>query len=212
MTSMTRLPPTLGWGRLALLCIATAWLGGAIGFVLGDRDPAPGAESADVGYLQDMITHHEQALQMAELELVNGESPDVQIFAREILLFQSYEIGLMEARLRDWGYLREDRSDLAMAWMGMGMPVESMPGLASDEQMAALRGADGAEADRLFLELMATHHLGGVDMGLAAAERAGDQWVADLASRQARNQIIEINEFIVASDSTGLGAQIEPYE
>ncbi len=208
----TSSPPNLGWRRLTVLAIALLWVGGAIGFVVGTRDSDPGPETADVGYLQDMITHHEQAINMAFWELVNGQDPSVQVFAREILQFQSYEIGLMEARLREWGYLRENRSDSAMAWMGMAMPVESMPGLATDEQMTELREAQGSEADRLFLELMAAHHRGGADMGTAAAERASDQWVVDLAARQARNQIIEINEFILTSDRLGLEAAIEPYE
>lgn len=205
-------PPTLGWGRLTVLALALLWLGGAIGFVVGVRDSAPGPETADVGYLQDMISHHEQALEMSLLELSRSREPGVQVFAREILQFQSYEVGLMEARLREWGYLRENRSDSAMAWMGMATPVADMPGLATEDQMSRLRDAQGTEADRLFLELMATHHRGGADMGLAAAERASDEWVAELAARQARNQIIEINELILASDRLGLEADIEPYD
>lgn len=205
-------PPTLGWGRLTVLALALLWLGGAIGFVVGVRDSAPGPETADVGYLQDMISHHEQALEMSLLELSRSREPGVQVFAREILQFQSYEVGLMEARLREWGYLRENRPDSAMAWMGMATPVADMPGLATEDQMSRLRDAQGTEADRLFLELMATHHRGGADMGLAAAERASDEWVAELAARQARNQIIEINELILASDRLGLEADIEPYD
>ena len=51
-----------------------------------------------------------------------------------------------------------------MAWMGMPVPLDQMPGLATDEQMKQLRDASGAESDKLFLELMAAHHRGGVHM------------------------------------------------
>jgi len=202
----------LGWAQLVVLGTALLSLGGALGFALPSLFWTPGEESADVGYLQDMITHHEQALAMAQYELTNGERSEVQVFAREILLQQSYEIGLMEAKLREWGYRREDRSAMAMAWMGTGMPVGSMPGLATDDQMDALRDATGIEADRLFFELMAAHHRGGADMGRAGADRASDAWVRDLAERQARNQIIEINEFILTAERIDLEVNIEPYD
>ncbi len=204
--------PRLGWVRLLVLALALLCFGGALGFSVPSLFGNPGEDSADVGYLQDMITHHEQALVMAQYQLTYGERSEVKIFAREILERQSYEIGLMEAKLREWGYRREDRPPTAMAWMGMGMPVESMPGLASEDQMDALRQATGAEADRLFLELMATHHRGGADMGRAGAERATDDWVKYLADLQARNQIIEINEFIVTAEWIDLDVNIEPYE
>lgn len=200
-----------GLGRFLALGAALLWLGFGIGYFVANAGSVPDENSADVGYLQDMITHHEQALTMAQYGLANGQSTEVMTFAREILLFQSYEIGLMENKLNSWGYSRQNRPETAMAWMGMGMPVESMPGLATDEQIDALATAEGLESDVMFLELMAAHHRGGADMGLAAADRADDQWVVDLSRRQARNQIIEINEFILAGERAGLPIAIEPY-
>ena len=204
--------PQISWIQLIVLGLAVLWLGGVLGFGFTSWAGRPGADSAEVGYLQDMITHHEQALAMANYELANGELPEVQIFAREILLQQSYEIGVMEAKLREWGYLRSERPATAMGWMGMGMPVDSMPGLATEAQMETLRDARGIEADRLFFELMAAHHRGGVDMGRAGAERASDDWVQELAGRQANNQVIEINEFILTAERVDLDVDIEPYE
>ncbi len=97
-----------------------------------------------------------------------------------------------------------------MEWMGMGMTVGWMPGMASDTDLAALRAATGDEADRLFLELMAEHHRGGVSMGLAAVERADDERVVELAARQANNQRVEVNEFIATAERIGLEVEIEP--
>ena len=160
-----------GLGRLLAIGAALVWLGFGLGYFVANAGSVPDENSADVGYLQDMITHHEQALTMAQYGLANGDSSEVKTFAREILLFQSYEIGLMENKLNSWGFSRQNRSETAMAWMGMGMPVESMPGLATDDQMNALALAEGLESDVIFLELMAAHHRGGADMGLAAADR-----------------------------------------
>lgn len=70
--------------RLVLLTMP--WLGGALGYVVATWERSRSEAYADVGYLQDMISHHEQALEMSNLELVNGSSPEVQIFAREDLV------------------------------------------------------------------------------------------------------------------------------
>ena len=90
-----------------------------------------------------MISHHEQALQMAAVELASGSDPTIRSFAREITQFQSYEIGLMRQQLADWGIEPGDRPDTAMGWMGDPVPVDEMPGLATEEQMDALRQLGG---------------------------------------------------------------------
>lgn len=204
--------PRLSWVQSAVLGLALIGLGALIGAVVQNLDSAKGETDPDVGFLHDMIDHHGQALEMSNIALTNGSSPEIETFAREILLFQSYEIGLMTSWLEDAGHAPTDRSELAMEWMGMGMPVGSMPGMASDPDLASLREATGDEADRLFLELMAEHHRGGVRMGLAAVDRADDGRVVALAGRQARNQRIEVNEFIATADRIGLDVAIEPIE
>jgi uncharacterized protein (DUF305 family) len=91
---------------------------------------------------------------------------------------------------------RADRT--TMAWMGMPTPLRQMPGMATPEQVEALRDAKGAEADRLFLELMTQHHLGGAHMSEFAAAEAADPKVRELAQRMATNQRIEVNEYQLA--------------
>lgn len=195
------------WLGLAGLILAFAFLGGAVTYFVGERgDSPPGASSADVGFLQDMITHHEQALTLSLSQVENGTatSGGARIFAKEILQQQSWEIGLMQRQLGIWGYRREDRPAMVMEWMGMATPADEMPGLASDAELAALREASGEQADALFIALMQDHHRGGVAMAEAAAERASDPWVRELAERMARNQAIEINEMEAARGRTGL--------
>ena len=173
----------------AAMAAALLFLAGAFGYFVGARDGGtPGANSVDVRFLQDMISHHEQAIEMASIEIVEGVEPGVQVFAREIVLFQSYEIGLMDRQLADWGNRRESRSGTAMEWMDMSVPVEQVPGLASDAEMDALSEFTARDVDALFVKLMQDHHAGGVHMAVYAVEHASDPFVRELAARMARNQ------------------------
>jgi uncharacterized protein (DUF305 family) len=202
-------PRGLSWAKVAVLAAALAFLGFAVGLVV-TRDRPPSADSADVGFLQDMLTHHDQALGVATLTVAYGEDPTVRSFAREVLTSQSFEIGVMTQMLANWGYTRDERSDEAMAWMDMAVPVEQMPGLLTDEQLAEIRAARGAELDALFLERMAEHHRGGLHMAQAGAERAEDDDVAELAARIGRNQAGEINEYRLTAQDLGLPIDIPP--
>lgn len=197
------------WVKALVLAAATAFLGVAIG-VFVSRDVPPAADSVDVGFYQDMLTHHEQALGVATLELAYGEDAVVRSYAREVLLFQAQEIGVMRQTLTDWGYDPDERPDQAMAWMGMAVPSEEMPGLLSDEQLAEMDEARGADADRLFLELMAEHHRGGLHMAEEASTEADDEGVRRLAEIMARGQAQEIVEYRQHAESAGIDVDIPP--
>ncbi len=188
-------PPAPTRRQLVFLVVALLYLAGSVGYVLGSRSPGhPGKGSVDVGFLYDMITHHEQAIAMSTVELGSGADSGTKVFAREILTLQAYEIGLMDQQLANWGHAAERPGATAMEWMGMPVEAENMPGMASDAELAALREARGADADALFIPLMQDHHRGGVHMAEYAAENADSEFVRTLADRMARNQRIEINE------------------
>jgi uncharacterized protein (DUF305 family) len=204
----------LTWGKVAVLGLALAFLGFAVGMFVSRDDP-PAADSVDVGFLQDMSTHHDQGIGVARLAAAYAEDETVRSYAREILTAQSYELGLMTQQLAEWGYTRDDRSDEAMAWMGMPVPVDQMPGLLDDEQLAQIDAARGAEMDALFLELMAEHHRGGLHMAQEAASTADDEWVRELAARIEHAQAGEINEYRQTARDLGLdldiaGADVPP--
>ena len=193
------------WLQLVAGVAAMLFLGGSIAyFAVSTADRPPAKSSVDVGFLYDMIAHHEQALQMANAEIVNGTTPSIQVFAREILLFQAYEIGLMDRKLDEWGYQRENPPQLAMTWMGMPVAHDDMPGMASAEEMDRLSEATGTDTDALFIALMKDHHAGGVHMAEYAAEHADDPFVRDLAARMARNQGVEIGELDAARERARL--------
>jgi uncharacterized protein (DUF305 family) len=201
--------PGLSWPKVAVVGLAMAFLGFAVA-VVATQDRAPAADSVDVGFIQDMLTHHDQAIQMARVTLAYGEDPVVNSYAQDVLADQSYETGVMTRMLGEWGYTRDDRSDEAMAWMGMAVPVAQMPGLLSDEEMAELKAALGRDVDRLFLERMAEHHRGGIHMAEAAAGTAGSSDVRELAQRMAHNQAGEIDEYRQTDIANGYGIGIEP--
>jgi len=192
--------------------LALLFLAGAAGFFLGARADHPDRSSVSVGFLYDMITHHEQAIQMSNVELSLGETSEVAPFAREILLFQSYEIGLMEQKLDEWGYERSDRPATAMGWMpGNAVPPEAMAGMASEDELDALADGSGREVDALFVPLMQDHHRGGLHMAAYAAENAEDRWVRELAARMFQNQRTEVAELERARERANLSKEPAPY-
>jgi uncharacterized protein (DUF305 family) len=200
-------PGGLSWAKVGILGVALVFLGFAVGTFV-NRDQPPDAGSVDVGFLQDMLTHHEQALGVSALTVAYGEDATVRSYAREVLTAQAYEQGRMTQMLSDWGFSRSDRPDTSMAWMDMEVPLEQMPGLLSDEQMDELSTARGAEMDALFLELMSEHHLGGVHMAEYAATEADDEQVREMANRMAYAQAAEINEYRHTADELGFDIAI----
>lgn len=202
--------PPWSWGRIVAVVAVATFFGGAVGYYVGTDRP-PGADSVEVGFYRDMTTHHDQAIQMALLELANGENPTVRSFAQEIVIFQRWEMGRMHEQLLEWGADIGPRTT-AMAWMGMPVAPAAMPGLATDDQMAELREAQGSAADALFLDLMAEHHRAGAEMAAYAAEEADDDAVRELAEAMARNQSVEIAEFRQTAERFGFDIVIEPYD
>ncbi len=181
--------------KIVILVLACAFLAGAAGYLLGDRTSGPSDSAVDVGFLHDMLDHHEQAVTMASVTTANASDPIVRDFAREVLIEQRYEIGLMDAYLQARDEVRGDPERDAMAWMGMGMPVAQMPGYASEDELDALQSASPEEQNEVFLELMIAHHRGGVAMAEYAARHAEDPRVRRLAEVMADVQAKEIIEY-----------------
>ncbi len=194
------------WTRVlpvVVAVVALCALAGTLGFVAA-TERHPGRGSTDVGFLLDMAVHHEQATAMANLELINGETEGVQVYAREVLRDQSYDLGLMQAQLAEWGFTREQAGPRAMGWMDMDVALREMPGMATDEEVEGLRSAQGRNADERFLMLLEDHHQGAVHMASYAEEHAEDEDVRRLAARIARNQALEIEELRAAGARYGL--------
>jgi uncharacterized protein (DUF305 family) len=125
--------------------------------------------------------------------LRNGNDPRLLQMAREIITYQSSEIGAMNTYLTQWGRLG-DEPTLAMGWMQPPVPRTQMPGLATKAQLAQLAAARGFELDDLFTQLMIQHHAGGIHMAAYAANHAEKKSTRDLAAAMDDGQRGEISE------------------
>ncbi|WP_406068747.1 DUF305 domain-containing protein [Micromonospora sp. NBC_01638] len=118
----------------------------------------PGFTAADTLFIQGMIPHHAQALEMTALLKGRTTNPDLTLLAKRIDVSQRDEIALMQRWL-------EERS---VPTMGPGAGHVShdklMPGMLSVEQFGQLKQARAAEFDRLFLTFMIGHHQGALAM------------------------------------------------
>lgn len=114
---------------------------------------------ADVQFMQDMIPHHQQAVEMAALVEARTNSEGIVDIAGRIDASQADEIEFM----RGWLTERGESVPGAHAHHGTHMSHEMM-GMATPAQMAELAAAEGIAFDELFLTLMITHHDGAVNM------------------------------------------------
>jgi uncharacterized protein (DUF305 family) len=177
-------------GGLALLLVLVGVIGGiAIG-----RSTAttygPAADSIDVGFLQDMVTHHNQGVEMAVWARNNTTDPEIRQIAYDIESTQTSQTGRMEGWLTLWGDPLTPPSGQFMGWMGM--PTAAMPGMASPQDLARLRASTGRAMDVVFLQLMLRHHQGGLPMMQTAAAGASVPAVAALAQSMVTSQSSEV--------------------
>ena len=128
---------------------------------------APRYSPADVEFMQGMIGHHAQALEMAALVPTRTTSEPIHLLAQRIAISQKDEIRLMQTWLKARGQAAPDPgAPHGHRHEGMhdGMPEMLMPGMLTPDQMAQLAAARDAEFDRLFLQLMIQHHEGALTM------------------------------------------------
>ncbi len=195
--------------RLVLVVLATAVVTGlfaaaAIWALGANEEPPAPMNAVDVGFLQDMLDHHDQALEISNRYLDNNAEGDAAPYAREVIMFQTRDIGWMEAWLADDGYARGEPDRTAMLWMDEPTPVAEMRGMQTPERLQELSDARGTDADLLFFEIMTDHHLGGVHMADHAAANGARQEIVDFAESVSRNQRIEVVEYRGAMERLGL--------
>ena len=141
--------------------------------------------AADVRFMQSMIHHHMQAMEMTALVEQRGAGEAVRTLARRIASSQSDELAFMERWLRARG------EPVSPAGGGH----THMPGMLTAEEMRQLAQAGGSAFDRLFIEGMIRHHDGAVAMvaGLFATAGAGEEpeihWFAQHVDADQRSEI-----------------------
>lgn len=174
---------------IGLFAVAALWA------ARGDDEAAKPMNAVDIGFLQDMLDHHEQALLISNLYLDNNPDGDAAPYAHEVVMFQTREIGWMQNWLAEENSAPGKPDRMAMEWMSTPIPVAEMRGMQPQERLDALAAARGAEADLIFFVLMSEHHLGGVHMADAASSNGARQEIIDFAKAVSRNQRIEVDEY-----------------
>ncbi|MCX4798969.1 MULTISPECIES: DUF305 domain-containing protein [unclassified Streptomyces] len=139
--------------------------------------------SADFRYVQMMIQHHAQALELTGLVAARSGSAAVKRLAERITAGQKPEIGAME------GWLTHNDG----VKRGTGHDHSAMPGMATPAQLEQLRTADGAAFDKLFLKLMITHHQGAITMATDVLSQGNDVLVEEMAGDVVAQQTVEID-------------------
>ena len=143
------------------------------------RATLPPVSPADVQFMQGMIVHHAQAVEMTALIESHTENKDVRSLGARISRSQSDEIKFMKR----WLVSRGQPVSPAMPDMHHNMSHGSkmlMPGMLTAEQMEALGKAKGEEFDRLFLKGMIQHHDGALTMVKELFDTAGAGQDAEL--------------------------------
>jgi uncharacterized protein (DUF305 family) len=148
----------------------------------------------DVQFMQGMIGHHAQAIEMTALLKTSSTNPGMQKLAQRIEVSQDDEIHMM----REWLQARSQELPNPHAHHMHGARL--MPGMLTAEEMARLAAARGVEFDRLFLEFMIKHHLGALAMvdELFAQPGAGQESdIFAFASDVVADQRMEIERMAV---------------
>lgn len=152
----------------------------------GSSEQAADVNDADVEFASMMIIHHEQAIEMSDIVLAkDGVDPEVMALAEAIKAAQGPEMEQLQGWLDDWGV---DPDEHEMDGMDHG------EGMMSEEDLAALEAAGGAEAARLFLEQMIVHHEGAVEMAQTQVDEGSNPDAVELARTIIDAQTAEIQE------------------
>jgi uncharacterized protein (DUF305 family) len=143
----------------------------------------PPTNEKDVEFMQGMIMHHQQAVDMVALIEERSTNKELRLLGERIGHSQADEIRFMKRWLAARGRSAEmPMHMMTMPGMSMPMPMHDMlmPGMLTPEQKTALRKAKGKEFDRLFLSGMIQHHGGALTMVKQLYESAGTGQDAEL--------------------------------
>ncbi|MGW6932202.1 DUF305 domain-containing protein [Lentzea sp. NPDC054927] len=139
--------------------------------------------TADVTFAQNMVPHHEQALEMAKLVPSRSTNEKVRGLAERVEKAQDPEITQMNEWLKQWGATTKQNHE-----------GHDMAGMMSGEDMAKLESSSGPEFDRQWLDMMIKHHEGAVEMAKTELEQGKDANAKKLAQAVVDGQQQEITE------------------
>lgn len=182
------------------LVVPVVALGLSLAACGGDTDSGAATgdhNDQDVTFATEMIAHHTQAVEMADMAVEKAASQEVKDLAEDISAAQEPEIEQMTSWLEAWG---EDVPETGSGDMG-GMDMddmddmedmEDMPGMMSSEEMDELEAASGSAFDEMFLTMMIGHHEGAVEMAQTEQADGQNPDAIDLAETIEETQTAEI--------------------
>jgi uncharacterized protein (DUF305 family) len=142
--------------------------------------------AADVQFAQMMIAHHRQAVEMSTLAETRASDPELKDLAAQIKAAQDPEINQMTGWLTAWGEPTAQAGGHNMPGMG------GMPGEMTEEQMQQLQSASGVDFDRLFAQMMISHHNGAIQMATQIKDGGTNGDVKALADTIITTQTAEV--------------------
>lgn len=158
---------------------------------------------ADIAFLQGMVPHHAQAIEMSDLALERSENPEVVDLAERIKAAQGPEIEQMEALLGTWGAKAPsgggEHGGGHGGGGGEGGAHGGGGGMLSTDELSQLSEAEGAEFNRLYLEGMIAHHQGAVassETELAQGESAEAKELAQEIIDAQEAEIAEMEQLL----------------
>src|SRR5215218_6185286 len=191
-----------------MVLAGVAVLAGGVALALLFASQPPSTDSAEAGFARDMIVHHAQAVQMAEIVRDRTQSDAMRLVAADVSLTQQAQIGIMQGWLQAWG-LPITGEEPAMAWMGH--PTDGlMPGMATPDELDRLYRLPPDRADILFLRLMISHHQAAIPMAKAILKRTDEPEVSQLATAIIESQRAEIENMQAMVDKmVGDSAEVD---
>jgi uncharacterized protein (DUF305 family) len=151
--------------------------------------PAEAAPNdADVTFTQNMIPHHQQAIEMAQLVDSHTDRPELRKLADSIQSSQRQEITQLQGWLRSWG------KPMTPSEGHGGHGDTEMPGMMSEADMRRLMAATGTEFDLAIVDMMSTHHQGAIDKSKTELKDGSLPQVTRLAEQIIDTQQDEIDQ------------------
>ena len=188
---LTMIRTTLITAFMAATLAITACDDDQAGTPMGQSSGSPAGDfnQADVTFIQGMIPHHQQAIDMSDLVLVKeGIHPEVTALAEQIKVAQQPEIDTMNHWLSAWGRDKDAGSANGGGHHG------GEGGIMTEEQMRQLDNADASNGQRLYLEGMIRHHQGAIQMAETELAEGKNIEAIDLAKQIAESQQQEIEK------------------
>jgi uncharacterized protein (DUF305 family) len=199
-------------GLRVLSALAAAACATAPAYPAAPPPPAPTYTAADVAFMAGMIAHHAQAVLIAGWAPAHGASPDLRALCARVVVGQRDEIAAMQRWLAERHEPVPDADPRGHTMPGMDHAV-LMPGMLSEEQLARLDSAQGADFDRLFLTDMIQHHRGALTMVRALIDTpraARDGLLFQVASDISADQTAEIDRMTRMLDALSHTPQRSP--